>query len=227
MKSLLKHYTILYVEDDLKIQKEMAQYLEAYFKKVYRASDGEDGLEIYECYFPDVLLLDIDLPKMDGLTLAKRIRKENSSVIIVMMTAFTDKEKLLAATELKLVKYLVKPVDLVVFNETMDLVAKELLQNTPKHHALGESYCWDAECQVLLYRDETIPLTAKEQNLLALLVKHRQQVVSFEEIMAIVWEDEFEREISVNCVKNIVSDLRKKLPKEAIKNIYGKGYMLH
>jgi len=226
MKSLLKHYTILYVEDDVKIQQEMKQYLEAYFKTVYTASDGEEGLEVYECYFPDVLLLDIDLPKMDGLTLAKRIREENSRAIIVMLTAFTDKEKLLAATELKLVKYLVKPVDLAAFNETMELVAKELLQNTPKHHALGESYCWDADRQVLLYRDETVPLSTKEQKLLKLLVQHRNEAVSYEDIMAEVWEDEFEREISINCVKNIVSDLRKKLPKDAIKNVYGKGYML-
>jgi len=224
---LLKNYSILYVEDELNIQKQMTEYLEGYFRDVYVSSDGKQGLEKYEEYHPDVLLLDIDLPHMDGLSLAKSIRKKDKSVSIIMLTAFTDQEKLLKATELKLLKYLVKPIDLLEFQETLDLLAVELTESTKEILVLGEGYTWNKSEGKLCHKGKSIVLTSKEQQLLVLLAKHQHKSISFEDIMAHVWADEFEREVSVNCVKNVVSDLRKKLPNDAIQSVYGKGYMLH
>ena len=224
---MLKNYSILYVEDELSIQKQMTEYLEGYFKDVHVSSDGKQGLEKYEEYHPDVLLLDIDLPHMDGLSLAKSIRKEDKFVSIIMLTAFTDQEKLLKATELKLLKYLVKPIDLLEFQETLDLLAVELTESTKEILVLGEGYTWNKSEGKLYHKGKSIVLTSKEQQLLVLLAKHQHKSISFEEIMAHVWADEFEREVSVNCVKNVVSDLRKKLPNDAIQSVYGKGYMLH
>ncbi len=226
MRDLLKNYTILYVEDEVNIQKHMREYLEGYFKEVYVASDGEEGLEQYHIHRPDVLMLDIDLPLMDGLTLARTVRQSDKVVSILMLTAFTDQEKLLDATELKLLKYLVKPIDLLDFQNTLDLLAAELAETSQDLLSLGESYVWDKVEQKLLHHGEELTLTAKELQLIKLLVKHQHKSISFEDIMAYVWSDEFEREVSVNCVKNIVSDLRKKLPKDAIKSVYGTGYML-
>lgn len=224
---MLKNYSILYVEDELNIQKQMTEYLEGYFRDVYVSSDGKQGLEKYEEYHPDVLLLDIDLPHMDGLSLAKSIRKKDKSVSIIMLTAFTDQEKLLKATELKLLKYLVKPIDLLEFQETLDLLAVELTESTKEILVLGEGYTWNKSEGKLCHKGKSIVLTSKEQQLLVLLAKHQHKSISFEDIMAHVWADEFEREVSVNCVKNVVSDLRKKLPNDAIQSVYGKGYMLH
>ena len=205
----------------------MTKYLQEYFKEVYVASDGKQGLEKYQEYHPDVLLLDIDLPHMDGLTLAKSIRKMNKSVSIVMLTAFTDQEKLLKATELKLLKYLVKPIDLLAFQETLDLLAVELTGSTKDILVLSEGYTWHKTEKKLCHQGKPIVLTGKEQQLFTLLVKHQHNSISFEDIMAHVWADEYDREVSVNCVKNVVSDLRKKLPNNTIQSIYGKGYMLH
>ena len=226
MKELLKNYTILYVEDEPNIQKNMAEYLEGYFKTVYLASDGKEGLDQYQTHRPDVLMLDIDLPLMDGLTLAKTIRQSDKNVSILMLTAFTDQEKLLAATELKLLKYLIKPIDLIDFQNTLDLLARELVETASDILSLGEAYTWDTIEQKLLHNGRVLMLTSKEQQLMKLLANRQHKSISFEDIMAYVWADEFDREVSVNCVKNIVSDLRKKLPKDAIKNVYGTGYML-
>ncbi|HHD79853.1 MAG TPA: response regulator transcription factor, partial [Epsilonproteobacteria bacterium] len=174
----------------------------------------------------DALILDIDLPLMDGLTLAQTIRNTDKKVSIIMMTAFTDQEKLLHATELKLLKYLVKPIDLLDFEETLDLLAEELTSTSADVEVIGEGYVWDKREKKLLYKGSVAPLTSKEQQLMVLFVKNKNRSISFEDIMANVWEDEFEREISYNCVKNVVSNLRKKLPEDSIKNVYGKGYML-
>ena len=226
MKELLKNYSILYVEDEPNIQKNMAEYLEGYFKTVYLASDGKEGFALYKAHKPDALLLDINLPYIDGLSLATNIRKDDKNVSIIMLTAFTDKEKLLEATELKLLKYLVKPIDLQEFQNTLDMLAVELTETSQSMISLGEEYTWNKNTQKLLHHGEELTLTAKELQLLKLLVKHQHKSISFEDIMAYVWADEFDREVSVNCVKNIVSDLRKKLPKDAIKSVYGTGYML-
>lgn len=226
MRDLLKNYSLLYVEDEPSIQKQMTEYLEGYFREVYVASDGKEGLEKYEQYKPDAMILDIDLPYMDGLTLAETIRKTDKEVSIIMLTAFTDQEKLLHATELKLLKYLVKPIDLLEFQKTLDLLAEELSHTMKICLPLGDEHRWDKENQKLLHKGQTVTLTAKEQQLLSLLTKHINKSISFEDIMAKVWADEFDREISRNCVKNVISDLRKKLPEGCIVSVYGKGYML-
>lgn len=226
MRDLLKNYTILYVEDEPNIQKNMQEYLEEYFKEVYVASDGKEGLKQYLNYRPDALMLDIDVPYIDGLSLARQIRQTDKTVSIIMLTAFTEQEKLLKATELKLLKYLVKPLDLLEFQDTLDLLAEELCRTSGRLVTLAEAYIWDKEIQQLCHKDTVIQLTSKEQSLLSLFIKHKNTTLSFEDIMAQVWIDEFDREISTNCVKNVVSDLRKKLPTDVIKSIYGQGYML-
>lgn len=110
MISMLKKHSVMYVEDEPEIQRNIAEYLGNYFGEVHLASDGQEALDQYSTHRPDVLLLDINLPNIDGLTVAKKIRESDQNTEIVMLTAFTEKEKLLKAIELKLTKYLVKPV---------------------------------------------------------------------------------------------------------------------
>ncbi len=226
MRNMLKNNTILYVEDEPSIQKNLLEYLTSYFKEVFVASDGEEGLEKYYLHAPDALLLDINLPNMNGLTLAKTIRELDKNVSIIMLTAFTDQDKLLQATELKLLKYLVKPIDLILFQETLDMLGKELSEVSNSCISLGEGYSWDCVKNQLQYNKKVIFLSIKENELLMLFVKKRYTCVSFQDIMAYVWADELDKEVSINSVKNIVSTLRKKLSKNSIKNIYGIGYLL-
>ncbi len=226
MKNLLKNFTILYVEDEPSVQKSMLEYLKSYFKEVFVASDGKEGLEKYHAHKPDAMLLDVDLPYLDGLSLAKEVRAVDKKVSIVMLTAFTEQEKLLKATELKLLKYLVKPIDIVAFKETLDLLAQELTDSSKDVIVLGNGYSWNLNSESLYFNRDKIELTTKEILLLKLFIENRHSSISFETIMAEVWVDDFDKEISFNSVKNLVSSLRKKLPKDCLKSVYGKGYML-
>ena len=226
MKDILKNYSILYAEDDKGVQKATADYIQRYFKEVYVASDGKEAWALYLKHKPDVLLSDIDMPHMDGLALAHKIREINANIPIVMITAFTDTGKLLKATELNLTKYLVKPVDPMAFKEALQKLSKTLALRDEKFFHLKEGYVWDNELQELSLDDRVIPLLQKEKVLLQLLVKKHRECVNFTDIMALVWEDDFDAEISVESVKFQVTQLRKKLPKESIKNVYGKGYIL-
>ena len=93
---------------------------------------------------------------------------------------------------------------------------------------LKQGFVWDRKLKQLTYNNEPIPLTQKEQNLLSLLIEHANRCVTFEEIQVALWGDQiFEKDITIASVKTQITALRKKLPKEYIKNVYGCGYTLH
>jgi len=226
MLEILKESTILYVEDEPEIQANIVEYLEEFFGTVYTAKDGAQALELYEKYHPDVLLLDITLPYIDGLSVAKEIRQYDQHVKIIMLTAHTEQEKLLKATELKLTKYLIKPVTPREFKATMQLLAEELSQNPSRFVNLTKGCLWDTQNERLTIHGQHIDLSEKSHLLLKLLILHKGQVVTYEDIMVTLWEDSFDQEISIGSVKNQVSLLRKKLPESCICSVYGIGYRL-
>jgi len=226
MLETLKNYSLLYVEDEPEIQEDMVEYLEAYFSTVYVASDGKEALKLYKKHLPDVAILDIELPFISGLTLARTFRKNNKKIKLIMLTGHTETEVLLEATELKLTKYLVKPISPKKFKEMLLLLSHELQSRASTLIELSEGYAWDTKEQRLKQHGETIKLHEKEQRLLQLFMTHRNKTVTYENIMITVWDDAFEREISIDSVKNQVSHLRKKLPKDTIASVYGQGYIL-
>ncbi len=226
MLQILKHHTILYAEDEPDIQANISEYLRHYFKEVYLAADGAEALRCYRKHQPDALLLDINIPSVDGLTLAAKIRAENPDISILMLTAHTEKTKLLAATELKLTKYLIKPGEPKYFKEALTLLAHELSRKQSRYRKIGDDCFWDTETRTLTHHETPVTLTAKEQKLLELFLEKRGKTVHYPDIMVTVWEDALDKEISVDSVKNLVSKLRKKLPACDISSVYGVGYML-
>ena len=226
MTKILKNYSILYVEDEPIIQQNIREYLESYFDKVYVASDGKEALVLYYAHCPDVMLLDINLPYVSGLEVAKQIRQENASIKIIMLTAYTDTEKLLAATELKLTKYLVKPIEPKLFKETMLYLSKELLANPVDFVYVALNCTWHKKEEVLYVDKVPVDLSEKEHRLFKLLLEHKGSTVGYEDIMLAVWEDAFDKEISLDSIKNQVLHLRKKLPENCINTVYGQGYIL-
>lgn len=226
MLPILKDFSILYVEDEPKIQALIARYLRHFFKTVYVATTGLEALELYEVHHPDVLLLDINLPLLNGLDLAHMIRKENKAIKIIMLTAYADQKKLLLATELKLTKYLIKPLDPKYFKEVLHLLAAELVEDLPRFIHIASHCVWDTAHETLTLHNQTVVFTQKEQHLFKLLLKRKGSSVSYEDIMVAVWEDAFDKEISIDAVKILVSRMRKKLPQECITSVYAKGYTL-
>ena len=226
MLQILQNHSILYVEDEPKIQVLIEQYLKHFFKTVYVASTGVDALEAYESHHPDVLLLDINLPLLDGLAVAREIREKNKSIKIIMLTAYADQKKLLLATELKLTKYLIKPLNPKYFKEVLHLLVEELIHESPKYIHISSHCIWNKVDESLNLEGKIVVLTKKEQNLFKLLVKKKGLTVSYEDIMINVWEDAFDKEISIDAVKILVSRIRKKLPLGCITSVYGQGYSL-
>ena len=119
-------FTILFVEDEKGIRDTYVEYLKMLFSEVYEAADGEEAYEIYKQKKPQIMIIDIHMPKMNGIELLSKIRETDHSTKAIMLTAHTDTTLLLEASSLKLTKYLVKPISRSDLKEALKLVIKEL-----------------------------------------------------------------------------------------------------
>lgn len=109
---LIKDLNVLYVEDDEKIREELVFFLERRVKNFYVACNGEEGLSKYKENDVDLVITDIQMPKMDGLTMGKLIKEIDSNAKIILITAFNDSDYLMKAIKLNVGSYLTKPLDL-------------------------------------------------------------------------------------------------------------------
>jgi len=116
----LENLTILYVEDDVDTQRLIKRILDASAKEVYIASDGEEGLRMYEQRHPDIVLTDICMPKMDGLEMSKAIKAMNPLQPIAIFTAFNEPDYLKQAAELEIGTYILKPFDRKQFFNSLE-----------------------------------------------------------------------------------------------------------
>ena len=127
-KDLLKNITILYVEDEITIAEQVKFFFSRFVKGFYVASNGLEGLELYKEINPDIIITDIQMPKMNGLDMIKEIDDKNIPVIIT--TAYSDSSYLLKAIELNVDKFVIKPVNLVdLVSDVQRLVLKTHLQD--------------------------------------------------------------------------------------------------
>ncbi|KAB7884223.1 response regulator [Poseidonibacter ostreae] len=218
-----KNYTILYVEDDEGVRTINSRFLNRMFKKLYEAKDGEEGLAFYKKYHPDIILTDIRMPKMDGITLSKNIRKTDKDTKIIISTAFSDKDYLLEAIELRLEKYIIKPLTSRNLIPALLKAVEDLEKNKDEKVVLSKDFYY-SNTTSLFYKDEKVlELNKKELLFLKLLVLNKDKVVSYQEIEQYVWEDEY---MSLNSLRTTIGFLRKKIPFNCIKNISNMGYKL-
>ncbi|WP_320034398.1 response regulator [Halarcobacter sp.] len=229
MSSNLYPYKILVIEDEELLRKNYVEYLKMNFKDVLEAKDGEEALELYNKFKPEILIIDINIPKIDGLKLLEMIREHDIVTKAIILTAHVDKEFLLRATSLKLVKYLEKPVNRRNLKEALKTAVDEIvtysIQNI-KILQLAENIFWNSELKELTYNNENIELTNKEKLLLELLTSHPNKVFSYDDIFFHVWND-YNEEASFNALKNLIRRIRKKIPEDLIQNVFNEGYKIN
>ena len=226
----MKPLTLLYIEDDIDIQEIYVEFLEEKIERVYLANDGEVGYELYLLHKPDIILLDINMPKLDGLSLAEKIRKTDKDVQIIITTAHAEQENLLKAIELYLVKYILKPIDFNELDRAVNKAIEELelisapLEKEREDFYLDENTLWHRDSEKLYQHNQEVKLTKNERRLLTLLSTDENKVFTFFDIFNHIAHDNFDKEYDSNQVRALVKLLRKKIPKESIINIYGEGY---
>lgn len=218
---------ILFVEDEEAIRQNYVLYLKRHFRKVYEAGDGQEAYNLYLQYKPQILIVDINLPKMSGLELVGRIRQSDHASKVIMLTAYSDTEYLLEATELKLTKYLIKPVAREELAEALKLAIRELSQfnvSSKIQIALKEHFVWDYDKKELLHKNAQVLLTNKERKVLSLLLSYPGKTFTYDTIIFEVWYDT--EDDRIDALKTIIKNLRKKLPSDSLKNLFGVGYKM-
>ncbi|WP_419766856.1 response regulator transcription factor [Arcobacter sp.] len=215
---------ILYVEDDDITRENAIEYLENYFVNIYEAKDGLDALKKFEQINPDIIITDIQMPKIDGLAFVKNIRAKNKEVQIIVITAYNHKEYLLKAIELQLVKYLMKPIKENEFKDALEVCIDNLKNSKTNIIKLNEVAIFDKYNHSLVVNDELIKLRIKEIDLLTLLLNNKDRYVTYEEIENYVWKD---FPMTKDALKTLVKYLKQKISKNIISNHNGVGYKIN
>ena len=107
---ILENFSILYVEDEQDVRDELAQFLKRRTKNLHLASNGREGLAAFETLRPDIVITDILMPEMDGLSMAKEIKRLSPETPIIITTAFNEADLFLKAIEIGIEKYVLKPI---------------------------------------------------------------------------------------------------------------------
>ncbi|MDL1902317.1 response regulator transcription factor [Anaerolineae bacterium CFX9] len=222
---------ILIIDDDRELTQMVQMDLQEHGYDTLVSYDGLEGLRQFHAAKPDLVMLDIALPNMDGRTVCQRIR-ELSDVPILMMTAHAiSEEDIVAGLNVGADEYLIKPL------RSLELQAriKALLRRarfTDTDHSLPTGYhdeflSVDVPLRRVIVNGQEVRLTPTEFKLLSLLVQHPGEVLTFQQLLEQVWGYEYNNE---NHYPRIyVSHLRKKVEPDAknptyIQSEYGIGY---
>ncbi len=224
MKEILKNFTILYVEDDNAVRKSAVEYLKRICKEVLEAENGKEAIRIWKEHHPDVIITDINMPRLSGIDMARYIRAEDKETQIIIATAHTDTEYLMDAVELQLVKYLVKPITKEKLIGALEQSVQLIEDKSKFSLQLSEACSYNAYSQTVQCADNEIKLTKNERLFMDLLAHHHTRVVRYEEIESAIWPYEG---MSQDAIRSLVRGLRKKVPEGSIDNISGMGYKIN
>jgi len=225
------NFTLLYVEDDEILLENFTVIFKNYFQNVISTNDGNKALKLYKNNTVDVAILDISIYGMNGLNLATKIREHDQNTIILIISAYSDKEKLLQAIHLNLLGYLVKPVKSSELKEKLNLIRQTLLQKTLI--TLSSNYFWNINTQHLLYNDNIINLTKYETKTIQVLLENKNDFLNACDIHDILFPQKEPSDDICNNVTQLLSRLKKKLLKISqsedyfIQNCYGVGYKIN
>lgn len=217
---------ILVVEDEPKLNKGLVQGLQHLGYAVDFAFDGEEGEKLARVNTYDVVVLDVMLPKRNGVEVCLNLRKAGKNVPILFLTAKDATSDKIMGLDAGADDYLIKPFsfdELAARLRTLLRRPLALLQDT----LVLEGMRLDTRAQKLTIDSKEIALTLREYGLLEYLLRNQNTVVTQQDILDHVWDrffDSFSNVVSVH-----VKNLRKKLPKDyakRLKTIWGKGYRL-
>lgn len=216
---------VLLVEDEVRIREVVADYFKQDDWDVYETDNGSSAIDWFDAIYPDLVILDIMMPQMDGFAVTKQVRKR-SGVPIILLTAKSSDDDKIHGFELGADDYVTKPFSpRVLVARANSLMKRAIEQYLPTGHMLsfGEAIV-NTKAHQLQIGGQQVELTPKEYELLVFLIQHKNNVLSRETILNHVWGLDFDGDSRV--VDTHIKKLRAKLSCEShhIRTVIGTGY---
>ncbi len=216
---------ILLLEDDIDLNETIAEYLEENGFEVDSVYDGEEALnKIYENSY-DLLLLDVNVPGVNGFNILKEIRKEENETPAIYITSLNSVDDLSVGYEVGCDDYIRKPFEL---KELLIRINSAIKKNfTVKHTSKividsKKDIYFDLSSNTLYKNKKASPLNQKETRLLKYFLKHKDKVLSHEKLFDAVWD--YDESPSESSLRTYIKNLRKIIGKDKIVSIKKVGY---
>ena len=221
---------ILLAEDDNNLGNLLRNYLIAKNYETVLFVNGSLALEAFPEGSFNLCILDIMMPEMDGLTLAREIRLTNEDIPIIFLTAKSQKDDIIEGFKSGADDYITKPFSMEELLYRIEAILRRV--NTPGVNKKNDSYAiggysFDPLTQILVYKDQTIKLTTKESELLELLCRQGNEILERNFALKTIWIDD--NYFNARSMDVYITRLRKYLkqdPLVKILNVHGRGYKL-
>lgn len=222
---------ILLVEDDNNLGQLLQEYLQIKGYPTVLRRDGEAGLDAYESDTFDLCILDVMLPKMDGFSLAEKIRGQNKKVPIIFLTAKSMKEDAIKGFKVGADDYIHKPFSMEELLLRIGAIMRRVgqqddVQEEKEYFEVG-SFSFDYGTQKLQREGESKKLTSKEADLLKMLCEHKNQTLDRSKALKKIWLDD--NYFNARSMDVYITKLRKYLKSDEsiqIVNVHGQGFKL-
>ncbi len=213
---------ILLLEDAVMLNESICEYLEADGHKIENFFDGLDAYEAIKNSSYDLLILDINVPGLDGLSFLEKIHQLKIHVPTIYISALVDIEDISRAYNLGCYDYLKKPFHLKELSLRIDRI--RLDKEIPRVHLrLSKNYSYYQEHSQLLFDNEPQTLTKRQSQIIDLLARNRGMVVDFEQFRIYIWDEQI---IDNATIRAEINRLKKFLQDDIIINVRGMGYMI-
>lgn len=201
--------SILLIDDDVSLSGLLAEYLSEQGYQTHTADDGQKGLRVFFEQKPDLIVLDVTMPKMDGWETLKRIR-EMSRTPVIMLTARSEESDILRGFSLGVDDYVSKPFSFAQIGARIKAVLGRLEEISPSNEELeAGGLKVNFATRRVTRNGELVSLTPTEFKLLATLMRHPNEVISAEDLVREVWGPQYANEIGF--VRRYVWHLRQKV----------------
>lgn len=216
---------ILIVEDEIRLREMVKEYLENEDFEISEAGDGVEAMERFKEFNPDLVLLDIMLPKIDGWSVLKELRKI-SETPVVMMTARGEEYDKLFGFELGVDDYVVKPFSLKELTARVRAVLRRFAGRIEQHNNIYEfdTLNINLDSRKVVLDGENVSMTPKEFDLLSFLIQHQDKVYTREQLLDKIWGYEFGGDY--RTVDTHIKMLRESLGsyRSLVVTVWGVGY---
>lgn len=213
---------ILVLEDDIMLNEMITEYLTSTGHLIISTKTGNECLDILEKERFDLLILDINVPNVDGLTILEKLHEQKRMVPTIYISALIDIEDITRAFDIGCHDYLKKPFHLKELTLRINKILKTRIV-PQRHKRLSKSYSFDAESMTLYYNNEPHILPKRQLQIIELLAHNRSLVVQYDMFRTYVYNDDYIDNATIRAEVNRVKTV---LKEDFIINIRGSGYMI-